>query len=84
MNVRPRVSFTAIFVQDPNDKGFTGFFAELPEVVAEGDNEEEVQQNLFSALEIMLRFNKEEMEENNKVIHGHSGVSTKTYQLEVA
>lgn len=45
---------TGIFVQDPNDKGFTAFFAQLPNIIAEGDTEEEATRNLFQTVQTVF------------------------------
>lgn len=58
---KQKMSLTALFIEDPED-GFTGFFKEFPNAVAEGDSEEEVKTNLFKALSNMLRFNREDVE----------------------
>lgn len=84
MNIKTKVSLTAIFVQDSNDNGFTGFFAEFPEAIAEGDTEEEVQKNLFEALSIMLKFNKEELEEQRALNPAQKNVIERTFELELA
>lgn len=79
---KQKISLTAIFVQDPTDKGYTGYFAEMPEVIAEGETEEEVQSNLFEALNIMLKFKKEEPDSYNAI--AGVGVIERTFELEVA
>jgi predicted RNase H-like HicB family nuclease len=84
MSTKTKVSLTAIFIKDPNDKGFTGFFAEFPEAVAEGNTEEEVQKNLFEALSIMLKFNKEELEEQRALNPNQAAVIERTFELELA
>ena len=84
MTAKTKVSLTAIFIQDPKDNGFTGFFAEFPEAVAEGNTEEEVQKNLFEALTIMLKFNKEEVEEARALNPSSPKVIERTFDLELA
>lgn len=59
---KPKVSLTAVFIEDPADGGYTGFFKEFPSAVAQGETQEEVQRNLFKALSYMLRFNREDNE----------------------
>ena len=51
---KARMSLTAIFFKDPDDGGFTGFFAEIPEVIAEGDTIEEVEEMLFQTLPMAM------------------------------
>lgn len=80
-----KIPITAIFIQDPKDKGYTGFFAEFPEAIAEGDTKEAVQKNLWEALNFMLKWRKEEIEEERLGFDGSKGiVETETFQLEVA
>jgi predicted RNase H-like HicB family nuclease len=59
---KPKVSLTAVFVEDPTEGGFTGFFKEFPNAIAEGETQEEAQNNLFKTLSFMLQFNREENE----------------------
>lgn len=40
--------------------GFTGYFSEFPEAIAEGENEEEVQKNLFEALKEVISYRRNE------------------------
>lgn len=41
-------NLTAIFVKDTTTHGFTGFFAQFPNIVAEGSSEDETLKNLIS------------------------------------
>jgi predicted RNase H-like HicB family nuclease len=74
---------TAYYVQDPNDNGYTGFFAEFPGAVAEGDTQEEVENNLFKALNYMVSFNKEDAKSEINFIND-GVVVEKTYSLKLA
>ena len=58
---KPKLSITGILIQDKEDKGYTAYFAEFPEVIAEGKDEKEAQENLFEALSFMLEVKKQEM-----------------------
>jgi len=58
---KPRLSITGILIQDPKDKGYTAYFAEFPEVIAEGNTADEAKKNLWSALSIMLEVRKQDM-----------------------
>lgn len=40
--------------------GFTGYFSEFPEAIAEGETENEVQKNLFEALKEVLSYRRNE------------------------
>lgn len=42
--------------------GFTGYFAEFPEAIAEGNTEKEVQKNMIEALGIILEVRRAEAE----------------------
>ena len=39
--------------------GFTGYFSEFPDAIAEGETEEEVQKNLFHALQEVISYRRE-------------------------
>jgi len=52
---RPSLSFKIILVQDEKE-GFTAFFAQFPEVIAEGRTEQEAQFNLINALQVVLDY----------------------------
>ena len=58
---KPKLSITGIMIQDPVDNGYTAYFAELPEVIAEGENVEDAKKNLFNALKIMFEVKKQEL-----------------------
>jgi len=60
-NLKPKLSITGILIQDRESKGYTAYFAEFPEVIAEGANEKEAQENLFEAFSFMLEVKKQEM-----------------------
>lgn len=75
---------TAYFVQDPTDKGYTGFFAEFPGAVAEGDTQEEAETNLFKALNYMVQFNKEDAKADVALFSDQKHVVEKTYHLKFA
>lgn len=72
-------TLTGILIQDPDDNGYTGYFAEFPEVVAEGNNEEEAKHNLISALKIMLEVRRSEMTHDS---HNHGKISS--FELDLA
>lgn len=68
---------TGIFVQDPIDKGFTAFFAQLPNIIAEGDTEEEATKNLIQTVQTVF-----EHQQNNG-FH-QPNVRTKQFNLSIA
>ena len=44
---------------ESQEGGFTGYFSEFPEAIAEGETEEEVRKNMFDALIEILSYKKE-------------------------
>lgn len=72
------LSLTAIFIEAP-EGGFTGYFAEIPEAIAEGETEKEVETNLLSSLKTILEIRREE---NDGVSYGTK--KTKQFNLEIA
>ena len=53
------ISFTTVFIPDNKGRGYTGYFAEFPDLTAQGITKEEVELNLFASLRDILKFNKE-------------------------
>lgn len=74
-------TITGILIQDPEDNGFTAYFAEFPEVIAEGKNEKEAKKNLFDALKVMLEVKRGEVPSD---AHVHGKVSSFDYPLQLA
>ncbi|MDI9312661.1 MAG: hypothetical protein QM541_16085 [Flavobacterium sp.] len=71
------LQLTGIFVQDPHDKGFTAFFTQLPNIIAEGDNEEDATKNLIQTVQTVFEHQKK----NNSP---QSNVITKQFNLSIA
>lgn len=53
------ISFTTVFIPDSKGRGYTGYFAEFPDLTTQGVTKEEVELNLFASLRDVLKFNKE-------------------------
>ena len=53
------IFFTAVFIADAKGKGYTGYFAEFPDLTTQGSTKEEVEENLISSLSDILKFNRE-------------------------
>ena len=53
------------FVQDPDSRRFTAFFAQFSEVFAEGNTKEEAELNLFQTIETVFEFKGEELSKNH-------------------
>lgn len=57
---QPVLEITGVMIQDPETKGYTAYFAEFPEVIAQGDNLDEAKANLMQAFKSMIEFKSEE------------------------
>ncbi len=53
------ISFTTVFIPDAKGRGYTGYFAEFPDLTAQGTTKDEVELNLLASLRDILKFNKE-------------------------
>lgn len=73
------VSITGVLIQDPKTKGFTAYFAEMPDVIAEGKNEDEATKNLFEAFQSVLDFRKEESQEEEE----DGNIFTRSFNLAI-
>jgi predicted RNase H-like HicB family nuclease len=80
MNQQQTISLTSIFVQDPKSKGFTVFFKQFPEVLAEGKDEDEALRNLINILQDSWQYKASHCEEidvpHGKVIEKSVNFST--------
>jgi len=74
----PELSITGILIQDPHDGGYTAYFAEFPEIIAEGDDEEMATANLWNAFSILLSAKKQEMQ---KETHFNKESKIKSFSL---
>lgn len=82
MNMKTTITLSAILIKDKENKGFTSYIAEMPEVIAEGINEEEAQHNLMSALEIVLDVKREEILRN--VRPDDENMTVKSFELQTS
>jgi len=64
MKTNETLNFTAVLVQDPFDGGYTAFFEQFPQAIAEGATDEEALANLKRSMIVMMDFNKEDVEDN--------------------
>lgn len=51
---------TGRIIKNPNNLGYTGFFAEFLKAITDGSTEEEVKDNIFEALQIIFEIRKME------------------------
>lgn len=86
MDSNKHITLTAILIPDEKSSGFTGFFAEMPEVITQGTSQEDTEKNLFTALQTMLQFHKGErnLETGNKQDYSKPNIITKEFDLAVA
>ena len=74
------ISLTAIFVEDFKSKAFIAFFAQFPNIVAEGTNENEVEAKLLDLVQAVFeKETKEEVKKTKKIKYG--SVKTKSFDL---
>ena len=71
------IELTGIFVKDPNDNGYTAFFAQLPNIIAEGDTENEATENLIHTVQTVFQHQK-----NMEIKQDH--VITKQFNLSLS
>ena len=60
----PHLKLTGIMITDADNKGITAYFAEFPEVIAQGNNLQEAKTNLLEAFGVMLEFKQSEIEDD--------------------
>ncbi len=56
-----QIELTTILVPDEKTGFFSAFFAQFPEAIAQGENEDDAQVNLLRIFSVMLRDKKEEV-----------------------
>jgi predicted RNase H-like HicB family nuclease len=47
---------TEIYVRDPKQGGFTGFFKDFPNIITEGETIDEAQKNLWNTIYDVLKY----------------------------
>ncbi|QEC76867.1 type II toxin-antitoxin system HicB family antitoxin [Mucilaginibacter ginsenosidivorax] len=61
---QPELTLTGIMISDAEKTEITAYFAEFPEVIAQGSNTQEAKKNLLEAFRIMLEFKQSELEDD--------------------
>jgi len=65
-----KIPLTVIMVKDPKTGGFTAFFKQLPDIIAEGDSDTDVLKNLMNAVYDVFQFkNQIKSEQTDKSIN---------------
>lgn len=72
------ITLTGVVVQDKSTNGFSAYLLELPEVIAEGNTEKEVEEALFENLKTVLEFRREDFESELK---GDINYSKKSFEF---
>lgn len=72
----------AIFIQDPSSGGFTSFFAEIPEVMAQGETQNEAMENLMIIMKAAMSDKGSEFQ-NNTPCHANFTSKPVKFQLTV-
>lgn len=82
MKTGNQLQLTGVFVQDPEGKGYTAFFAQFPNIIAEGDTPEAATQNLIVAVSTVFEYQKNVELKNTDECGGK--VFTKTFDANLA
>ncbi len=83
MESNNKFNLTGIFVEDPKSKGVTAFFAQFPNIIAEGDTEEDAAQNLLHLLKVSFEHQKNAELQNNHA-ENYGTVTTKSFEFSMA
>lgn len=75
------LNLTGIIIKDGEDRGYTAYFAEFPEAIADGVSEEDVKTNLVDAFKVMLETRKLESYQENLEM---GGLIQENFQFELA
>jgi predicted RNase H-like HicB family nuclease len=78
---KPELTLTGIMISDAENKGITAYFAEFPEVIAQGDNIEDAKGNLLDAFRFMLEFKQSEIEDDED---GDSNITKQSFNLSIS
>lgn len=75
------INLTGILIKDNKDKGFTAYFAEFPEAIADGITIENAQENLLDAFKIMLESRRLESYNEDK---SNGGIIQQNFEFQLA
>lgn len=79
-----KIRLNCVLIEDPNG-GFTAFLAEFPDVVAEGNTEEEAQFNLIYTLQAVSKYKLQEVKkEMSQTTHLSYRTKPMNFELETA
>lgn len=83
MNTNNNLELTGVFVQDPESKGYTAFFAQLPNIIAEGDTQEAAVENLINTVRVVFEHQKNAEFKQEQTCR-NTNITTKHYNLAFA
>lgn len=80
MSTTPRLQLTGVLIHDERTGTVAAYFAELPNIIAEGETEDEAKANLVDALGFMFEVERDEAMENK----GFNRGTTQVYNVELS
>ncbi|HUN04612.1 MAG TPA: type II toxin-antitoxin system HicB family antitoxin [Niabella sp.] len=75
------ISLTGIIIKDNENKGYTAYFAEFPEAIADGKEISDAETNLIEAFKVMLETRKLESYPDDKA---NGGIIQQNFEFELA
>ena len=75
------INLTGILIGDKGAKGYTAYFAEFPEAIADGNTEDEARTNLFEAFKILLETRRLESYRSDKL---SGGIIQENFEFQLA
>lgn len=75
------ISLTGILIKDITGKGYTAYFAEFPEAIADGNTIDDAQNNLLDAFKMILETRKLESYQEAKSV---GGIIQQNFEFELA
>lgn len=74
-------NLTGILIKDETDRGYTAYFAEFPEAIADGNTIENAHENLIDAFKVMLETRRLESYPEDKAV---GGIIQQNFEFELA
>lgn len=74
-------NLTGILIKDETDRGYTAYFAEFPEAIADGSTIDDAHTNLIDAFKVMLETRRLESYPSDKAV---GGIIQQNFEFELA
>lgn len=74
-------NLTGILIKDETDRGYTAYFAEFPEAIADGSTINDAHTNLINAFKVMLETRRLESYPSDKAV---GGIIQQNFEFELA